>query len=119
MAPREFLALDCGDGCGGVPFPERLRSGAAALEAEDLCILASVEEDEETEVVLEDDVAFSAPKRWWSPGVAVEPVAGEGEMLVEGGQSCIAGIEVAVKAKVLCREALCGERMCGEGQGRG
>src|ERR1700684_2694391 len=61
---------------------------------------ASVEEHEESEAGGFDDVAMAGPGIGLFAGRMVEPVAGVGERFVQGFEVCVAGVDVAVEAKV-------------------
>ena len=99
-AGGEVLALGGGYRGGCVFLAEGGGGGSGLLGLVDLDFETAVVEDEEAEVVAEEDVALASPCVLTLAGWVAEPVAGEGEVLAEGGKSGVAGVVVAVEPDV-------------------
>ena len=92
---RKSLAACGGDGGGGVLLTE-LRG--AQIGALDLLVELAVAEDEKAETGVAQDHALAEPGVFPLARGVVEPVAREGEVLVQRGETIVAGIEVAIEA---------------------
>ena len=97
----EVFALGGGDSEGGVWLAEGFWGGAAAFGVEDFGVEAAVEEDEEAEVAAQEGVALAPPGVGGCAGRVVEPVAGPGEALAQGGKRGVAGVVIRVEAEML------------------
>ena len=82
---RELLALGGGYGCACVFLAQGCGFDSGSLGFADLGVEAAVEKDEETEVVEENNPALADPGVLTFAGRVVEPIAGEGEVLAQGG----------------------------------
>lgn len=78
--------------------------GCAGPGGSDLGVKASVGQDEEAVTGFEELRALADPGVYGFAGGRGEPVACKGEVLVEGGEAVVSGVEVAVEAGVVpCR----------------
>jgi hypothetical protein len=100
-AGRESFPLRPG-GCG-VTVTDTLRAGVR--DGMQFAFEAAVEEDEEAEAVLRECGAMAVPGVGVRAGRIVQPVACEGERLLQGWQGGIAWVVVRVEAEI-CRRVV-------------